>query len=258
MKILLVNLAILMGFAGCDSYSPEAGSQEHTPPRPTEITKQTLPLINRPQAPEQEPKKFEINFGKLHLTATVDEKGNVSILDYPTEWHTKARVVRYIDPTEKAPFSNKYCEGIRALAEIGGTDIVRGGYFSELIFEVAPFLSENFVAEVEKAAKAAGFDMPIFIINPVDIYSGVFEMTLGKKAISPISGHLDLLQDGINLSYRGIVKNSFEQELIIRSADIICDLVSGEARFSMTYKTEREGRVVKVIYDPMEVKLKPR
>ncbi len=258
MKILLGSLALGLSFAACDPDS-EASTEKSTPSRQSDNkTKPNASLSSHINAMKQDPKNFNIKVGKLHLTAAIDGEGNVRILDYPPEWHAKATLVRVFGQAE-APFSQEYCQTIRGSAESGfGRESVRSAYHSELIFEVAPFLSEDFVGEVEKAAKAAGFDLPIIIRNPVDIAMGIFEMSLSENAISHIIGSVERLEDRLNLSYRGVIKNLSEQEVTITAADIICDLISGAARFSMTYQTEGEGQVIKVIYDPMEVKIRPR
>ena len=47
----------------------------------------------------------------------------------------------------------------------------------------------------------------------------------------------------------------FEQQVSVYSADIICDLISGAATMSMIYSIQGQDQVIKVVYEPMKVKL---
>lgn len=72
-------------------------------------------------------------------------------------------------------------------------------------------------------------------------------------------GDFEELLGQLNLSQKGLVKGPYEQKIIVTSGDIICDLISGDARMSMTYpidnRSDNQQHMTKVVYQPLEVKL---
>lgn len=133
------------------------------------------------------------------------------------------------------------------------------GYHSELIFEKPAFLSNELMEPVRDAAKAAGIPnyYGLYLTNPVDTIHGEIEVTFSDQAISHHIGSYQVLFDQINLSRNGIMTGPFEQMVIVTAGDIICDLISGDAKMAMIYRVPNEDRVIKVHYSPLEVKLDP-
>lgn len=202
---------------------------------------------------------FDIEYQGIHLSAHVDEKGNVTILDWPTEWHIKGKIVRYADRTKKTPFNKEECETIRIVAGNGfAKDLVLSGYHSELIFEMPFFLSVDFPFIVTEALKAAGYQFSSANIkNPIDDSFGSFSLTFNPEAISNIIGLTWLYRINYNLINRGHVKNPLERLIIMTEGDLICDLISGDAQITVIHNIEGEEKTLKLIYDPVEVALAP-
>ena len=84
---------------------------------------------------------------------------------------------------------------------------------------------------------------------------GNIEIFFGEKAISRQIGNFEELTGQLDLSHKGSLQGSFEQKLIIASGDVLCDLISGEAKMVMSYPIENEEKVIRVDYMPVEVRL---
>ncbi len=191
---------------------------------------------------------------------TIDEIGNLTVLNYPSSWQGKARIVRFGGSNAKKPFSDEFCQIVRGSASSGyGKILVRGAYHSELIFELLPFLSLDFMSAVREAARVAGIPNHYSpLIKPVEADRGELEVTFTDNAISHYIGRYQELFNQINLSRAGTSKGSSEHMVIVTSGDIICDLISGDATMTMIYPIRNDDRVIRVTYGPLEVKLNPR
>ncbi len=191
------------------------------------------------------------------ISATVDDMGNVNILNYPAEWQGKATLVRFDGQNIESPFSLSHCEEIRAVAASGvGNLLVRSGYHSKLIFERAPFMSYEFVEAIKGAAKKAGLNFPSYILkNSIDLLKNTAELSFNTAATSLIIGKIGELEQQLDLGRKGAFKGPLEQMVIVSSGDLMCDLISGNATLSITYPIQNEDRAIKISYEPLQVKL---
>lgn len=255
--IFLGSVILLLTLHGCGS-SHETGDQK---PTQSNLNHYTQPHTLEPHKQLDSKLKagtFAIDYRDTHLSASVNERGDVTILDWPTQWHIKGKIVRYANRTDKTPFSEQKCESVRGIAENPlAKDLIQSGYHSEVIFEMPFFLSVDFPLIVREALKTAGYKFSsINIKNPIDDSYGYFDLTFKPEAISNILGLTWLYQINYNLINRGHVKNPLERLIIITEGDLICDLISGDARITVIHNIEGEDKILKLIYDPIEVALK--
>jgi hypothetical protein len=201
--------------------------------------------------------KFNIDLGDINLTASVDKMGNVIISNYPVEWLGKVTLDRFDGQIGvEAPFSPTHCDNIRDMASnkpIGA--LVRSGYHSLITFEVPPFMSYDLMEAITNSAQAAGANFTSFYLNnPIDKIHSKLELSLNDNAISNLIGNIAALKEQLHLGQKGMLKGPFKQQVLVYSADIICDLISGAATISMIYPIKGQNQVIKVIYEPMKVK----
>lgn len=217
----------------------------------------SLEKFNKP--PEKTPyQDFVVNFGGLALNAKIDREGNgITITNYPSEWRGKISLVRFDGQNhEEEPFSKSHCEMIRKSAlNLHGQFVIRRAYRSLLVFDIPPFLSLEFMSHVLNSSQSAGNRLSYLTIeNEVDRFSAYPELVLNENSIARSISESTIL-DHFNLEKKATDKGSLQRKLIINAADIICDLISGDATFSMVYPISGEDRFIKLIYDPLEIKL---
>lgn len=203
---------------------------------------------------------LRIEFGGMKLSATIDEIGTVTILNYPDHWEGEAALIRFDGTTTgEEPFSPRHCEHIRHTASVTHSgSFVRNGFHSLVSFEIPAFLSSEFMTVVREAAEAAGLNFSaLYLKNPVDKINNHLDLTLSDTAISGLLGNIGALKEQVHLGRKGMEKGPLEKEVILYSADLICDLISGDAKITMTYPISGENRAIKVTYKMMENKLKP-
>lgn len=207
--------------------------------------------------PELKPLPVEV--AGMKFTVTIDDIGNLTILDYPSSWHGSAKLVRFYGIASHEPLSDDHCQRIRLQAASGiGGFLVRGPYHSDLVFDTPPFLSEQFMPAIRDAAKAAGLVYhTLYATNPIDTFNAKVEVTFTDKAISHFIGRYQELYNQINLGKRGSSHPLSGQKIIVTSGDIICDLISGDATMTMVYPIKNEDRVIRVSYSALTIKLDP-
>jgi hypothetical protein len=154
---------------------------------------------------------------------------------------------------ESAPFSKTHCQEIRKLAENGFGPMVRSGYHSLLMFELPEFLSPKFKKIVYNSARAVGSDASLFTIkNLPENWRSRLEIAFKDDAMSRKLGHVSTFYEQLHLEKNG-VKNSFDTTITVLAGDIICDLISGDAKLIMIYPVGDEGRTIKIEYGPLIV-----
>lgn len=191
------------------------------------------------------------------MSATVDEIGNVTIQNYPSEWTGKLTLKRFDGQSgDKTPFSKGHCERLKTMIDYGQGLLVRTAYHSLLSFETPAFLSYDFMEAIRDSAKNAEIELSAFeLLNRVDIRDGTLDLELDEFAISRLIGDIMPLKEQLNLARKGNEKGPFEKDVIVNSGDILCDLAHGNARITMNYPIKSQKRYIKVIYDRMEVHL---
>ncbi len=259
----LMYLMPLLWFLGCElvpSSQEDSGSLFSNVAAKPESKDNDLESANQYA---RKPVKFEVKFDGLKLLAMTQTPknynyGTISILDYPPEWRSKGFLIRYHgEEHTDSPFSQRHCEKIRQLAVQGDRDgSIRSEYGSTLSFNMPPFLANEFPRAIWESANAAGFKFTaIDFKNPVEDLPKVI-IDFNDNSISRLIGYTSVFEDQLNLNNNGIPKGS-RIELVIKSADIICDLIFGEAILSISYPIKGEDKAIKVIYDSLKVELKP-
>lgn len=204
-------------------------------------------------------KPLPVEVAGMKFMVTIDDIGNLTILDYPASWHGAAKLVRFDGFNSLDPFSSELCKMVRGSAASGyGNMSVRSGFHSDLVFDTPPFLSEEFMPAIRDAAKAAGLVYhALYATNPIDTFNAKVEVTFTDKAISHFIGRYQELYNQINLGKRGSSHPLSGQKIIVTSGDIICDLISGDATMTMIYPIKNEDRVIRVSYSALTIKLDP-
>jgi hypothetical protein len=201
---------------------------------------------------------FKIEGGGHSLSATVDKSGLVTILDYPSEWRGNLSLLRGDDNNIPSAFSLMECEKIRKEAQSYFLpEIIRFHYRSRIRFEVPLFLSYGFLGIIRETLEKMGHHFPLLILkNPADTIFCESSLKLSDNAITKILGEPWMLEEELNLCRRGLLPSLYERDLIINSGDVLCDLIHGDAELVMTHKIKGEDRAIKIVYGPMEVKIK--
>jgi len=260
MKLILLNassfLVVLLTIMSCgktevianEVVQPQAFSRSITDLPPT------TPILPA-KKDESSPKTFTVQSGTIALTARIDSWGLVTILDYPTVWRGRAKLIRYDGQDASAPFSKEHCEDIRSLAVHGQKLLVRNGYHSRVSFEMPFFLTSEFIPAVLKAANDA--DIPFTFVEvanpPITSFAGTIDFNLKNDSISGLLGDMPMVSEQLNLSRKGSEGNSGYKNVIVMSGDILCDLALNKAEMIISYPIKGENRVVKTVYDVMEV-----
>jgi hypothetical protein len=220
------------------------------PPRPSQEAK-----LN--SSPNMQSTPLEFGFGGIRFSIAIDDYGNVTVLNYPEEYEARVFLIRFDGQTgEEVPFSSGHCDKIKNIASQGyGGALIRNGYHTLLSFEMPAFLSDGLIRAVIEASKRQGLAFSsLYINNPPDKIRSSIKLSLDEKAISKQLGNIEALREQLHLGQRGMEKTPFAKEVNVYSADIICDLISGAAKITMSYPINGENRTLKVIYKPIEVK----
>ena len=252
------SIGLMLFLAGCGLPQP-VPEKTLTFYGPSSARQQSIEMVSSTTTDKQST-PLEIEFGGMKLLATVDGIGSVTILNYPDVWEAKVALMRFDGQTAgEPPFSPSHCERIRSIASIGYSgSFVRNGFHSIISFEVPAFLSSDLMQAVADAAQSAGLNFSaLYLTNPVDKIYNFLDLSLSDGAISNLLGHIEALREQLHLGQKGMEKGSFEKSVTVYSADVICDLISGAAKITMTYPIKGEDRFIKVVYKPMEVRLKP-
>jgi hypothetical protein len=154
------------------------------------------------------------------------------------------------------PFSKEYCDNIRKWASNHGiSQLIRSNYPSLITFEIPVFIGPDFIDSIMRSAASAGINASsLYLSNPVSGINSSLELEFKDGAISKILGDLDVLKNQLHLGQRGIFNRESKYQVIVHSADIICDLVFGDATMSMIYQV-KDGSPIKVTYDPMIISI---
>lgn len=259
MKNLLSGYFLMMVvLAGCGT-PPSHTSQANARLTDTEsATSQQNSVSNTFVTTHPNPINFSIRYGGLKLSAISDSAGNVTILDYPSEWHGRVTLTRFDGNSDYPPFSKSHCEIIRSMAASGFGSMIRNAYRSLLIFEIPAFLSSEFIGAVQESALSDGIKLSIPVVkNAVDSMNSVIDLSLTDISIARTIANTSMLAEQLHLGYNGAEIDPFHKQVIVTSGDILCDLASGEAILTMTYPIVGESRTLRVIYGPLEVKLAP-
>jgi hypothetical protein len=142
-------------------------------------------------------KEFDTKLDGLTLKAQIDSLKNVTIQNYPHEWHGKMALVRFDGTnTTDSPFSPKDCETIRGAAANGfGHLLVRTAFHSLLVFDIPPFLSFDFNSKMMNAAQTLGPGFYFLDLkNKVDTINAKAHLDINHNAISKIIGNLQWLE----------------------------------------------------------------
>ncbi|HXW52971.1 MAG TPA: hypothetical protein VEL47_02570 [Myxococcota bacterium] len=218
-------------------------------------------IVSTGHPPPYHHRTFEIRIGNSKLHATIEGEHAVIINDYPAEWRGHMALVRFDGQIEvPSPFSPEHCDTINTIADggigIGGL-LIRREYRSILILDIPIYLSDEFPSALHNSAQAAGILLTYLPIkNPVDELNADIKLEFATDAISLKLGNLAMLKQQFDVvRYGGMSFGALQKKLLVTSADIICDLISGAAKLTMAYPIVGENRVVKVVYDPLVVRL---
>lgn len=224
-----------------------------------EASRESTPVHQVVPPPRSEPKirEFDIPYANTNLRAAIDDKNEVTILNYPEELQGKIILKHFGSRvTDTTPFSEKHCQKIKGCSGVPlCRDLTRSAYYSMLWFEMPLFLDSGFRPAIFHAIKAAGIGAYFMDIkNPVESVYGELEINFSEDSISRIIGDLDLLSQQLNLASRGPAHDGW-QKIIVVSGDLICDLVSGDAQMTMIYPFGDEGKTIKIHFDPVKIEI---
>lgn len=202
-------------------------------------------------------KSFEVSLGNVKLQAIADTDGNVTIIDYPMEWRGQMVLVQFDGKVGTySPFSEQHCQEIKGLALNGFRELVRNGYHSLLIFDLPVFLSHEFITAIYQSARNAGIESSFYTVkNSVNGMNSHVDLMLSNTSTSLAIGHLSVLNEQLHLGQKGVEEDPLKLQVTVYSGDIICDLISGAAKLTMNYPISHEDRAIKVVYEPLKVKL---
>jgi|GEM_PF-5656555 len=203
---------------------------------------------------------FDVKVRDTTLNACLDSRGEVSVTNYPKEWHGRMSLVRYDGQSSaKSPFSKTHCQEIKMLAKHGMRLLVRGGFHALLMLDNPPFLADDIMSVILNSAQAAGIDSSFLTItNPVHSNRSVVALELTQRAISGALGELSAIETQLNIGKSGMGHDPSQKRLVVTSGDIICDLISGAGQLIILYPVPNENRTIKVIYDPLVVQIPPK
>jgi hypothetical protein len=213
----------------------------------------------QPSVITEEPaeKCFDVKVRDTTLNACWNLREHINITNYPKEWRGQMSLIRFNGQIPKeAPFSEEHCQEIREQANNGLLALVRGGYYSLLMLDMPPFLSDEITSDLLNSAQAAGIRASFLtIVNAVKSTQSMVKIELTKKAITSSLGAISFLETQLDVGRFGMGHDSSQKRLVVTSGDIICDLLSGDARLTMLYPVSGESRDIKVIYDPLVNKI---
>lgn len=126
MKVLIYAFLLVSGcFISCGTTAPKQPSLQsfdptkrgkNIPGSSTEIP-QSSPL--KQVTPENELSQLAIEMAGMKFMVTIDDVGNVTVLDYPSFWQGKMRLVRFDGQDVDDPFSSEQCKIVRGSASSG-------------------------------------------------------------------------------------------------------------------------------------------